>query len=50
VTLELAIPPIDTLSLSWRSRMGETWGAPPLTSLRLGAMCLSDRWTLEPAR
>ena len=30
--------------------MGETWDAPPLTSLRLGALCLSDRWTLEPTR
>src|SRR5215469_12029990 len=29
--------------------MGETRGAPPLTSLRLGVMCLSERWTLEPA-
>lgn len=30
--------------------MGETWAARQLTSLRLGAMCLFDRWTLEPAR
>src|SRR6516225_1954651 len=38
------------MPLTWRPRMDETGGRRPLTSLPLGAACLSQRLTLEPAR